>query len=271
MIRISQTQFIESILIKEKMQTCNPVGMPMDPGTLLKKNESDQDDELQKSYASLIGSLMYLAVATRPDIAYTIHRLSSFTANPSKEHMGAAKRVLRYLAGTRNVGIEYRSRNEQTIRFLGWTDADFANDLQDRISISGYVFKLGGGAITWSSKKQNAVTLSSTEAEYTALAHAAREVVWLRNLFAELYLPQELPTILYGDNQSALAIARDPQYHARSKHFDIRSHYIRDRIRDGTIENVYCSTDDMIADVFTKALHKPKHLKFTREVGVSSA
>jgi len=270
-IHISQKNYIESILIKEKLQSCNPVGMPLDPGVVLTKNDTERDDELQKRYASLIGSLMYLAVAMRPDIAYAVHRLSSFTANPSKNHMGAAKRILRYLAGTRNAGITYHSQGEVDIHFCGWTDADFANDPTDRLSISGYVFKLGNGAITWSSKKQNAVALSSTEAEYTAMAHAAREVVWLRNLFEELYLPQTLPTILYGDNQSAMAIARDPQYHARSKHFDTKSHYIRDKIREGVIKDVYCPTNDMIADILTKPLHKPKHSRFTSEMGVSLA
>jgi hypothetical protein len=214
---------------------------------------------------------MYLAVATRPDIAYTIHRLSSFTANLSKEHMGAAKRVLRYLAGTRNSGITYQCNGEPEIRICGWSDADFANNPQDRVSVSGYVFKLGEGAITWSSKKQNSVALSSTEAEYTAMAHAAREVIWLRNLFEELHLPQKLPTILYGDNQSALAIAQNPQYHARSKHFDVKNHYIRDKIRDGLIKEIYCPTDDMIADLFTKPLPRPKHAKFTSELGMTSA
>ena len=270
-IHICQTKFIENILTNERMQSCNPVGMPMDPGVVLKKNEEDRDDELQKRYASLIGSLMYLAVATRPDIAYAIHRLGSYTANPSKEHMGAAKRVLRYLAGTRNIGITYKRHDKSETRFYGWMDADFANDPNDRLSISGYVFKLGEGPISWSSKKQHAVALSTTEAEYTAMAHAAREAIWLRNLFGELYLPQRLPTILYGDNQSALAIARDPQYHARSKHFDVKSHFIRDKIRDGTVKDVYCPTDDMVADILTKPLHKPKHTRFTFELGMSSA
>jgi hypothetical protein len=156
-IRISQTRFIETILAKENMKSCNPVGTPFEPGVGLTKNTGEQDSEMQKRYASLIGSLMYLAVATRPDIAYTIHRLTTFTANPSKEHMGAAKRVLRYLSGTRELGITYRRLDDTEVRFYGWTDADFANDAQDRISISEYVFKLGEGAITWSSKKQNAV------------------------------------------------------------------------------------------------------------------
>jgi hypothetical protein len=153
-ICISQTKFIEAILTKENMKSCNPVATPMDSGVHLTKHSGERDDELQCRYASLIGSLMYLAVATRPDIAYMIHRLSAFTANPSKEHMGAAKRVLRYLSGTRNIGITYKGDNDDTkVRFCGWTDADFANDTQDRISISGYIFKLGEGAITWSSKK----------------------------------------------------------------------------------------------------------------------
>jgi hypothetical protein len=254
------------------MKSCNPVAMPMDSGVHLTKNSGECDDKLQCRYASLIGSLMYLAMVTRPDIVYMIHRLSAFTANPSKEHMGAAKRVLRYLSGTHNIGITYKGGNDDTeVRFYGWTDVDFANDTQDRISISGYIFKLGEGVIMWSSKKQNMVALSSTEAEYTAMAHATREVVWLRNLFEELYQPQTLPMILYRDNQSAMAIAQDPQYHARLKHFDIKSHYIQEKIRDGTIKDVYCPTDDMIADVLTKPLHRPKHTKFTSEMGMLSA
>jgi len=217
--------------------------------------------------------MMYLAIAMRPDIAYMIQRLSSFTANPGLSHWGAAKRVLRYLLGMRDLGIEYHSNhepNESRIQFTGWTDADFANDPRDRISVSGYVYKLGNGTITWSSKKQNAVSLSSTEAEYMAMAHAACEAIWLRNLFEELYLKQKTLTILYGDNISVLTIARDPQYHARSKHFDIKSHYIRDRIRDQVIKDVYCPTEEMVADILTKPLHKPKHSKFTAELGMSS-
>jgi hypothetical protein len=274
-IRISQSKYIETILIKHGLQSSNSVGMPLDPAIIvLEKEDTDQDGNRSNGYASLIGSLMYLAVAMRPDLAYTIQRLSSFTANPGLKHWIAVKRVLRYLAGTRNLGIKYQGDkvpDKTQIRFIGWTDADFANDPRDRISISGYVFKLGNGAITWSSKKQNAVSLSSTEAEYTAMAHATREAVWLRNLFEELYLPQSLPTILYGDNMSALAIARDPQYHARSKHFDIKNHYIRNKIRDQTIKDIYCPTEDMIADILTKPLHKPKHWKFTTDLGMFSA
>ena len=270
-IQISQSKYIESILAKQGLQTCNAVGMPLDPAIILKKEDSDPNSNRDNRYGSLIGSLMYLAVATQPDIAYSIQRLSSFTANPGMKHWIAAKRVLRYLSGTHNLGIKYQGSSKPGIRFTGWTDADFASDPNDRISISSYVFKLGNGAITWSSKKQNAVSLSSTEAEYTAMAHAAHEAIWLRNLFEELNFPQHKLTILFGDNQSALAIARDPQYHARSKHFDIKSHYIRNKIREQVIKDIYCPTENMIADIFTKPLHKPKHWKFTTDLGMSSA
>jgi hypothetical protein len=272
-IRISQTKYIENILAKQGLQSCNPVKMPLDPAVILEKENTDKDGNRSNSYTSLIGSMMYLAVAMRPDISYAIQRLSSFTANPGLSHWGAAKRVLRYLSGTRDLGVKYHGDhepNEARIQFVGWTDADFANDPRDRISVSGYVYKLGNGAITWSSKKQNAVSLSSTEAEYAAMAHAAREAVWLRNLFDELSLMQTVPTILYGDNMSALTIARDPQYHARSKHFDVKNHYIRHQIQNQVIKDVYCPTEEMIADILTKPLHKPKHSKFVMQLGMSS-
>jgi hypothetical protein len=273
-VQLSQTKYIESILQKQGLQSCNPVGMPLDPKIMLEKEETDQEGNRSNGYASLVGSLMYLAVATRPDIAYAIQRLSTFTANPGLAHWVAAKRVLRYLSGTRELRLTYRGSKDldkSQLRFVGWSDADYANDPRDRLSISGYVFKLGGGAITWSSKKQNAVSLSSTEAEYTAMAHATREAVWLRNLFEELNLPQRAPMLLHGDNMSALAIARDPQYHSRSKHFDVKDHYIRQKIQDGIIHEEYCRTDEMIADVFTKSLHKPKHCKFVSDLGMTSA
>src|SRR6267154_1237001 len=196
-IQISQTKYIKSILRKYGLQKSNAVGMPLDPKIILEKEETDQEGNRNNGYASLIGSLMYLAVAMRPDIAYAIQRLSSFTATPGLAHWTAAKRVLRYLSGTRSLGIKYEGTTANNeVQIEGWSDTDYANDPRDRISISRYVFKLGNGAITWSSKKQNTVLLSSTEAEYTAMAHAVREAIWLRNLFQELNFTQKAPTTL---------------------------------------------------------------------------
>ncbi|GBE89144.1 hypothetical protein SCP_1501500 [Sparassis crispa] len=191
-IKISQTKYIESILHKNGLTNANTVGMPLDPNTVLEKEEPETDDECDRDngYASLIGSLMYAAIATRPDIAHAVQRLSSFTANPGMAHWTAAKRVLRYLSGMRELGIIYGPiadvKPEDQSIFVGYSDADYANDIRDHKSISGYIFKLGNGTITWSSKKQTTVASSTTEAEYMASAEAAKEAVWLRTLFKEI-------------------------------------------------------------------------------------
>jgi hypothetical protein len=182
----------------------------------------------------------------------------------------AAKRILRYLKGTTSLGIIYKANKNNGNIFTGYSDASFANN-DDRTSVSGYVFTLTGGAITWGSKKQNAVSLSTTEAEYICLSDAAREATWLRNLFMELGYTQNEPTLIYGDNESSLAIARNIQYHKQTKHFDIKNHFIRDQIKSNTIILQYLNTHDMAADIFTKALHKPEHNKFLIKLGMTSA
>jgi len=160
---------------------------------------------------------------------------------------------------------------EDEVIFSAYSDADFASDPDDRKSISGYSIFLAGAAIAWSSKKQTTIALSTTEAEYTAIAHATRQIIWLRNLFRDLGYLQDDPTILYGDNQSAIALTQDPQFHARSKHFDITNHFVREKVDDETIEVIYCPMDEMISDIFTKALTKPKHQKFTLDLGLLPA
>ena len=257
-LTISQKQYIEALLEKERLQNGNSVATPMDPSTKLYPSEGESEGR-SNAYASLIGSLMYLAVATRPDIAYAVYRLGSFMANPDMSHWTAAKRILRYLSGTREYGITYRAETRPgEAQFVGYADASYAcND--DSTSVSGYVFIMSGGAITWASQKQNNVTLSTTESEYSAMADAAKEVVWLRNLFEGLEYNLPRATKLYGDNSGALAIAKNPQYHKRSKHFNTKHHWTRERVREGTIEALWCPTADMMADILTKALAKPKH------------
>lgn len=135
-------------------------------------------------------------------------------------------------------------------------------------SVSGYVYLIGGVTFAWSSKKQSTVALSSTEAEYTALAHATRQAIWNRNLLAKLGCPQEDPTLIFKDNQSAIATAHDPQYHARSKHFDVQNHFVQEKIEDEIIELFYFPTDEMVTDVMIKALPHQKHDKFIQELGL---
>jgi len=203
-LTITQTGYIENILAKYNLQDANPVSTPMDPNIKLEPGDPDQNNR-SNEYASLIGSLMFLTVATRPDIAFAVNRLASFTANPKLSHWTAAKRVLRYLKGTKHLGIKFsKPEGPQTenTQFFGYCDASHANN-HDRTSISDIVLLLAGAALISASRKQNTVALSTTEAEYICSSDIAREVKWLRNLFMEVGYPQHAPTIVYGDNLGA--------------------------------------------------------------------
>jgi len=204
-ITISQPLYINSILRKYGMENANPVSTPLDPNVKLEPNAEQREANRSNDYASLIGSLHYLTIATRPDIAYAVNWLAAYTANPSFDHYNAAKRVLRYIKGTRNYGITYSDQNTRLIRppdsnlFYGFFDAAFTN-ADDRKSISGYVFLSNAGAITWMSKKQATVALSTTEAEYVAISEAVHEATWLRHLYGELGFIQKELVLLLGDN-----------------------------------------------------------------------
>ena len=221
-IAISQHKYIEYVLDKEKLERCNSVGTLLDPNIPLEPNPEGSQGDCSNSYARLLGKLQYIANGTRPDIAYAVNRLASYTANPSLQHHMVLKRVLRYLSGTRTLGIVYKALPLQPSFFHGYADTTYGN-ADDKRSTSGYVFMAGEGAITWSSKKQISTVLSSTEAKYVALSEASCEACWLRNLYTELGLLQEdVPTQIQGDNDGSIAMARNPQFHKRSKHIDIR-------------------------------------------------
>lgn len=197
---------------------------------------------------------MYAATATRPDISFAVGVLSKFNSKPNEAHLTAAKRVIRYLKGTVNVALKYCKTVDGTL--IGYSDADWAGDMDDRHSTTGNLFLMASGAISWMSKKQATVALSTAEAEYVALSTATQEAVWLRRLLMDLKVLPEGPTVLMGDNQGSIAIARNPISHARTKHIDIRYHYIREALEDGEIDLCYCPTDEMTADLLTKPLPK---------------
>ncbi len=274
-LKLTQTRYIESLLRQYGLENANSVGMPMDPNIKLDTvpdNENDEPRSRSYSYASLIGSLMYLAVATRPDIVFAVYQLASFTNNPGMQHWAAAKRVLRYLSGTKELGITYRKdpNYDPTNIFHGYSDANFASNA-DGTSITGFVFKSADAAITWNSKWQRNILQSTTETEYVGLNEATREAVWLRNLYEELGFRQTKPTTVYGDNQGSLAVAVNPQFHKRTKHFQVKMFYVREQIQNKTIKTEYCPTAEMTADIFTKPLHKPKHLFHTTNMGMTMA
>jgi hypothetical protein len=231
------------------------------------KNQVEAARMRKVPYREAIGSLMYAAIATRPDITFAVSTLSQFLDNPGEAHWEGMKRIFRYLAGTKDRTLTY---GEERHELLGYTDADGASQPHRR-AISGYAFLIDGGAVSWSSRKQELVTLSTAEAEYVAATHAAKECIWLRRLIGEIFPRLIDQTTLFCDNQAALRLATDDNYHARTKHIDIRFHFIRQTVEDGSINLIYCSTDDMTADILTKALPRWKVATHTLGLGLRRA
>ncbi|UYV76870.1 hypothetical protein LAZ67_14002267 [Cordylochernes scorpioides] len=253
-ISIDQEKYIEELLAKYRMKEAKPISKPMDSNSKLTKIssiEGENEPVKKEEYQSLIGSLIYLSVSTRPDIAYAVSALGQFSNDPRRQHWNAAKRVLRYLKGTLCLKITYEKTNET---LYGCVDADWGGNLADRKSQTGLVFFLAGGPIAWESKKQQTVALSSTESEYIALCEAGKEAVYLRALLDEMGFGELLnePTVLKTDNQGAQQLARNPVHHARTKHIDIKWHYIRSICSDGLIEVVHIPTQENVADILTK-------------------
>ena len=237
------------------MTECHPVTTPMAQNIKL---QIPEEPELHNEYPKAIGSLMYAALGTRPDIAFAVHHLSQFTTNHTKSHYTAVKRVFRYLKGTKNTGIIFKhDPNGRDLHM--YVDADFAN-LEDGKSVSGYASNIGNACATWSSKKQPIVTLSTTEAEYIALTHGAKQLMWLRQLLIDLGFNMSPRIPLRCDNLAAITISKDNSYHARTKHINIRYHYIRERITSHEVDLTHVASKDNAADIFTKALDPKQHL-----------
>ena len=268
-IKIHQEQYIRELLKRHGMEDCNPVDTPLD--TSIKLMATTDADALADptEYASIVGGLMFAACVTRPDIMCAVGQLSQFLNKPSSKHLLAAKRVLRYLKGTLTLGIIYRP---PPMRLTGYSDADWAGDVNTHRSTTGYVVMLNNGAVAWKSQRQATVALSTMESEYMALTEATKELKWLRTLLAELGYSNgdgtDQPTDLFSDNQSAIALTRNPVSHARAKHIDIRHHFVRDAIQDRIIWVQYIPTTEMTADSLTKALGREKHEKCTARMGM---
>lgn len=248
------------------MKDCKSVATPQETGQRLEKN--DGMPVKVKEYQALIGSLTYAAMGTRPDIAAALSVVSQFASNPNETHWKAVKRILRYVKGTLDYGICFSGRQDVEIEVLGYVDADWAGDIVTRKSQSGYVFQLCGGPISWSSKKQAVVALSTTEAEYVAASFAAQELIWLRRLLQELGFEQRMATILFEDNMGAIEVSRNPRFHGRMKHIDIRHHFLRDAVEAGTLQLKYCQTDCQLADIMTKGLSRDKFEKLQRQLSI---
>jgi len=264
---IGQSAYVKGILEKFGMDNSKPISTPVDVSARLVKARDDDEKIDQTQYQSAVGSLLFLSTRTRPDIAYAVSNVARFCAEPTREHWTAVKRILRYLNGTRDLGLLYNKDSSKEC--IGYSDADWAGDLDDRKSTSGYIFQMGGAAISWRSKKQTCVALSTAEAEYMALASTAQEAIWIRQLLSDL--KQKSPaTVIYEDNQSTICMTKNPQFHGRAKHIDIKFHFVREQVSKGIIELKYCKTEDMIADIFTKGLNQLQFSKLREMAGVKS-
>ena len=267
-IFIHQGQYIEKILKKIGQKEAKSVSTPVDLNVKLQKENGVSRPVDTTSYQSIFGSLLYAAITTRRDIAQAVGVVSKFCANPTQSHLTAAKRILRYLKGAGYFGLSYEKCADGNL--IGYSDADWAGDVDDRHSTSGSVFLLAKGAVSWLSKKQATVALSTTEAEYVALSTATQEAIWLRRLFTDVGEPLEEPIVINEDNQGAIAMAKNPVGHARTKHIDIRYHFVREGMQNGTIILKYVATSEMIADILTKPLPKHPFEKLVIELGMKT-
>lgn len=256
-IFISQEKYTEDLLKKFHMENCKSISTPMAANDKLRKDDGAKKIDA-KLFRSLVGSLIYLT-NTRPDIVQAVSMISRFMNEPSQLHFAAAKRVVRYLQGTKKIGIKYVKENES--KLIGYSDSDWGGSLDDRKSTSGYLFCLGTNVVSWSSKKQKTVALSSAEAEYIAVTDATCEAIWLRRLLADLKQVQKQPTVIYCDNMSTIAMTKNPVFHSRTKHIELRHHFIRDMVSNGEISLEFIGTNEQPADFLTKAIYVEKFQK----------
>lgn len=212
---------------------------------------------------------MFISLLTRPDITYAVNNAAKFCEKPRNIHWTAVKRILRYLKGTLDFGIVYQ-RTSTTPKLTGFCDADYGGDIDTRRSRSGYVFKLGSSLIAWSSQGQKCTAQSTTEAEYIVACMATKEAIWLRRLLQSIGYTQTDPTPLFGDNQSAIRLVKNPECHKRTKHIDIQYHFIREKFESREIDISYISTDHQLADIMTKALPRDRFERFRNTLPMAS-
>jgi hypothetical protein len=235
------------------MNDSHPTLLPIDPNTRLTKEDSVLEAEEHRLYQSIIGSCMYLVTCTRPDLAYPVSYLSQFLAAPSKSHLTAAKRLLWYIKGTKDLKLSFPRSDASEITLEGYSDSDYGNCLDTRQSISGNLFRLNNSTICWRSKKQKSVATSTCEAEYMALALATKQWIWLTNALEELNVPVT-NAAMFCDNKAAIDIAYNHKIGDRSKHIDIAYHLVHENVESGRISLLQVESAENLADICTKGL-----------------
>jgi hypothetical protein len=273
-ISIGQPTYIRTLLKRHGMEDCNPTSTPMDAAATQELTAAPEaykaSATLTREYQAAIGGLMFAAICSRPDIAFAVNRLSRYCANPTAAHYAATKRVLRYLKGTVNHRITYTGTAHSHPQLIGYCDADWAQDKDcKRRSTSGYVFVMCGGAVSWQSKKQSTIALSSTEAELMAITSSTKELLWYRHHLGGIGLSHTQPTTLLVDSQCAMDIANNSKISERSKHIEVQHFFIREHIEAGTVKLQHVPSEKQAADTLTKPLHRVAFKRCADMLGLS--
>ncbi|POM69827.1 Integrase catalytic core protein [Phytophthora palmivora] len=268
-IKIKQSKYAKEILTKFGYLNAHAVGNQMEVNAHLTPSDGENTENTEFPYREVVGMLLYLATTTRPDLAYVLGQFSRFVARPTFKHVGTVKRVLHYLAGTQDHGITYTRKLEKPSEVVlnGYCDSDWAMDLGARKSTTGFVFTLSNGAIAWMSRHQTIVALSTAEAKYVAACEAAMEAIAVKNILQEI-LPHHTIMLKLGiDNQAAYVMATNPTYSRRTRHIELRWHYVREQVERRAIKLHKVKGEDNPADAFTKALDKKRLKRLLRLVG----
>jgi Reverse transcriptase (RNA-dependent DNA polymerase) len=268
-IHLSQRAYIDAILHCYNFANLKPLSTPMDVQVRLSSEQapvSVTECAIMHNvpYCEAISTLNWAALSTHPDITFAVVTVACFASNPGPVHWEAVKRIFRYLAGTRDLWLSY-GESKRTLEGYADTDGSMA---EDRRTITGYAFLVDGSAVSWSSKQQEIISLSTTESEYVVAMHGGKEALWLRSLISEVFRTLQEPTTLFSDNQAAITLTCNHQYHARTKHIDVRYHWIHWVVEQGAIKVIYCPTDDMVTDALTKALPSAKVKHFAAGLGL---
>lgn len=254
-MKIHQSAFIRDLVIEKGFTECNANIIPMKAGSAIEMLEPEDYDKADlHTYQRLIGKLMYLACGTRPNIFFAVRQLSKYNADPRKGHFRAAKRVVRYLKSTMQMGLMFGRASRELLPYslTGYADSNFAGDPADQKSVMGYCFFLA--VVSWSSKKQRTVSTSTTEAEYIALGYAAKEAVWIRRFINKMGLEMVESLTLHGDNKMSISLTKNAKSQHRTKHIDVQHHYIQELVNKGELTVKWIPSSEMLADGMIKAL-----------------
>ena len=266
-LHLSQEKYANDIVKRVGLQGCKPSPTPLSSTEKLSITEGELlNQEDSTKYKSLVGALQYLTI-TRPDISFAVNKVCQFLHAPTTNHWTAAKRIVRYVKATVNVGISFNKSSSTLVS--AFSDSDWAGDIDDRRSTGGFAIFFGPNLISWCAKKQATVSRSSTEAEYKALANATAEIIWVQSMLKELGIRQSQAPRIWCANLGATYLAANPVFHARTKHIEIDFHFVRERVANKRLEIRFVHSRDQVADGFAKALPTRNFEEFKRNLNLT--